>query len=83
MNSVPTTVKSSQTIKYTETKSIKTRQSNLLEFEFPAIHRRYKHCYKCDAIIFYDASVRSSKGKIIPRDKSTGLLHCCPGRSDD
>lgn len=62
---------------------LKSRQSNLEEFGFLPLFRKYKQCHRCDEVIFYDPSVKSSKGRIVLREKLTGLIHRCPGRRGD
>jgi hypothetical protein len=76
--------KDTQTKNYnTEGDGPKLRQTNLLEFGFPQIYRKYKPCCKCNELIFFDTSVKNSKGRVLPREKSTGLIHNCPGRMDE
>jgi hypothetical protein len=67
----------------TESDNSKLRQTNLLEFGFQQIYRKYKSCCKCNRLIFFDSNVKNSKGRILPREKSTGLIHNCPGRTEE
>lgn len=68
------TIGSRRTYKFNE-----YSQTQLTEFGFPP-HRKYNECFKCGETIFFDPSVKGKSGKLIPREKVTGLLHNCPGR---
>ena len=46
------------------------------------IDRKITECYKCGVVIFFDANIRGTRGKLVPLEKDTGLPHNCPGRKE-